>query len=91
MLDALTNRQQAAKAHWQRWRARRAGQGAAPVTTTPDPFAAADAENQAQQRRADLESVRRRRAAKRDNLPLMAGGLFDECRRREQDLFNRGA
>lgn len=52
-----------------------------------DPFEAADRANEAQAKAAALERARRDRESRREMQPLAPGGLFDECRRGEQDLF----
>lgn len=80
MLCAITNRQQGARSG----HVRRVS-GPAPRL---DPFAEADTENQAQARAAELERHKRQRAARRDNQPPAEGGLFDETRRGEQDLWS---
>lgn len=80
MLCAITNRQMGARSG----HVRRA-HGPAPRL---DPFAAADLENQAQANAHELAAHERQRAARRDHQPPAEGGLFDECRRGEQDLWS---
>lgn len=59
-----------------------------PAPNSRDPFAEADAINRAKAQAAELENLKRKRNSRRDNLPLLPGGLFDETRRGEQDMWS---
>lgn len=65
----------------ERWEAEREG---------GDPFAEADHANADGQRHADMEGYERARAEGRDMQPMEAGGIFDDVRRGEQDIFGAG-
>lgn len=57
------------------------------IAPPADPFAQADALNAAGARKAALESHLSERMARRDVQPLPTGGLFDEVRRNQKELF----
>lgn len=57
------------------------------VIPAPDILAAADRANAEGAKRAALERVRREKTSRRDSQPMPEGGLFDEVRRAQQELF----